>query len=47
MDWLERMNRALDYIEENLDEEIEYKNLHKWQIVRNIIFPECFHLLPG
>ena len=25
MDWLDRMNRAMDYIEENLADEISYR----------------------
>lgn len=27
MDWLERMNNVLDYIEKNLDNEISYKKM--------------------
>ncbi len=27
MDWLERMNRSVDYIEENLAGEIDYKEV--------------------
>ncbi len=29
MDWLERMNNALNYIENSLDEEIDYKEIAK------------------
>jgi len=29
MDWLERINRAFDYIENNLDNEIDYAQIAK------------------
>lgn len=47
MDWLERMNRALDYIEENLDEEIEYKKLAQVANCSEYHFSRMFSSLAG
>lgn len=41
MDWLANLNRALHYIEENLDEDIDLKEAAGWLVVRTIIFQEC------
>lgn len=41
MDWLERMNNALNYIENSLDEEIDYKEIAKQLTVLSFIFQEC------
>jgi len=42
MDSLEKMNGALRYIEENLTNEIDFKNLARLLVARNIILKECF-----
>lgn len=47
MDWLERMNRALDYIEENLDDEIDYKKLAKIALCSQYHFPRMFSAISG
>ncbi|WP_425414470.1 hypothetical protein [Paucisalibacillus globulus] len=30
MDWIDRLNNALDYIENNLEEDIDYKRQPLW-----------------
>lgn len=47
MDWLERMNRALDYIEDNLDSEIDYKKLAQVAVCSEYHFPRMFSSLSG
>lgn len=42
MDWLERMNNALDYIENSLDEEIDYKEIAKVANCSEFHFSRCF-----
>ena len=42
MDWLKRMNNALDYIEDSLDEEIDYKKIAKAANCSEFHFQECF-----
>lgn len=41
MDWLERMNNALNYIENSLNEEIDYKEIAKAANCSEFHFQEC------
>ena len=45
MDLLMKMNAALDYIENNLTEEIDFTIVAKKLVVHPIIFSACFLLL--
>jgi AraC family transcriptional regulator len=47
MDWLIRMNNALDYIEENLDKEIDYKELAKVSYCSEFHFSRMFASISG
>ena len=47
MDWLDRMNNVLDYIEENLEEEIDYKQLAKIAYCSEFHFSRMFASIPG
>lgn len=44
MDWIERLNEAIRYIEENLTGEIEYEKLGKLPVALRTIFKECLHI---
>ena len=44
MDWIERLNEAIRYIEENLTGEIEYENSDKLPVALRIIFKECLRI---
>lgn len=45
MEWTDRMNNAVDYIELNLTDEISYEKLAQLHVVPRITFKECFHSL--
>ncbi|AZB41802.1 AraC family transcriptional regulator [Bacillus sp. FJAT-42376] len=47
MDWLDRMNRALDYIEHHLEEEIDYKELAKAACSSEFHFSRMFSAVAG
>lgn len=47
MDWLERMNNALDYIENSLDEEIDYKKIAKAANCSEFHFSRMFSSISG
>ncbi|KZO01802.1 AraC family transcriptional regulator [Pseudobacillus badius] len=47
MEWLERMNHALDYIEENLKSEIDYKKIAQAACCSEYHFPRMFSALSG
>ncbi|MCB5235570.1 AraC family transcriptional regulator [Niallia circulans] len=47
MDWLDRMNNVLDYIEENLEEEIDYKQLAKIAYCSEFHFSRMFASISG
>ncbi|MDF2535772.1 MAG: AraC family transcriptional regulator [Bacillales bacterium] len=47
MDWLERMNRALNYIEDNLDAVIDYKKLAQVAVCSEYHFPRMFSAISG
>ena len=47
MDWLERMNRAVGYIEENLDNEIDYGELGRIALCSAVQFQKIFSLMCG
>ena len=40
MDWLERINRAMDYIEQNLSSEIDAKEIAKLACCPEYHFPK-------
>lgn len=46
MDLLSNLNAAMNYIEEHLDDEIDYAKRLSVYIFQNIILKECFHSLP-
>ena len=41
MEWIERLNKAINYIEENITKEIEYEQVAKIACCLHIIFKEC------
>lgn len=45
MDWLARMNRAMDYIEMNLTEDIALVEVARKLAVRHISSKKCSHSL--
>ncbi|MCT6924820.1 helix-turn-helix domain-containing protein [Metasolibacillus sp.] len=47
MDWLERVNRAMDYIEENLVDEIEFKEVARLACCPEYHFPRMFSSMTG
>ncbi|MFD2444781.1 GyrI-like domain-containing protein [Bacillus sp. CGMCC 1.16607] len=47
MDWLERMNNALDYIENNLDGEIDYKKMAEVAFSSEYHFTRMFSSISG
>lgn len=47
MDWLERMNRAIGYIEENLDGDIDYSELGRITLCSAVQFQKIFSLMCG
>lgn len=47
MDWLERMNKALDYIESSLDEEIDYKKIAQAANCSEYHFSRMFSSISG
>lgn len=47
MDWLVRMNKVLDYIEESLEQEIDYKHLAKIACCSEFHFSRMFASLAG
>lgn len=47
MDWLERMNNALNYIENSLDEEIDYKEIAKAANCSEFHFSRMFSSISG
>lgn len=47
VDWLERMNRAMDYIEENLANEIDLKEVAKLACCSTYHFPRMFSSMAG
>ncbi|WHY78629.1 AraC family transcriptional regulator [Neobacillus sp. WH10] len=47
MDWLERMNNALDYIENHLDEELDYKKIAQVAFCSEYHFSRMFSAISG
>ncbi len=47
MDWLERMNNALNYIENSLNEEIDYKEIAKAANCSEFHFSRMFSSISG
>ena len=47
MDWLERMNNALEYIENSLDEDIDYKKIAKAASCSEFHFSRMFSSIAG
>lgn len=47
MDWIDSMNSALDYIENNLDEDINYKKLAQVALSSEYHFPRLFSSITG
>lgn len=47
MDWLERMNNVLEYIENSLDEDIDYKKIVKVVSCFEFYFFRMFLLILG
>jgi len=47
MEWLERMNNVLDYIEQNIDGEISYKEIAKIACTSEYHFPRMFSSISG
>lgn len=47
MDWLERMNKALEYIEDNLQNEIDYKSLAQIACCSEYHFSRMFSSIAG
>lgn len=47
MDWLESMNRALDYIEDNLESQIEYKKIAQLALCSEYHFSRIFSSISG
>ena len=47
MDWLERMNNALEYIENSLDEDIDYKKIAKAASCSEFHFSRMFSSISG
>ncbi len=45
MEWIDRMNNAVDYIELNLTDEISYEKLAQIACCSTYHFQECFHSL--
>lgn len=45
MDWLVRMNSAMEYIETNLADTISYDEIAHRACCSTYHFKECFHLL--
>ena len=41
MEWIERFNNVINYIEENITQQIDYEELQKLLAVLPIIFREC------
>lgn len=41
MEWIEKLNEAITYMEEHLTDEIDYEQLGKLPAVPPIIFREC------
>ncbi|WP_107840430.1 AraC family transcriptional regulator [Metasolibacillus meyeri] len=47
MDWLERINRAMDYIEQNLSNEIDFKEVARLACCPEYHFPRMFSSMTG
>jgi len=47
MDWLERMNHALNYIEEHLDDEIDYAKIAQVACSSEYHFSRMFSSISG
>ncbi len=47
MDWIDRMNSALDYIENNLEEDINYKKIAQIAHSSEYHFPRMFSSISG
>ncbi len=47
MNWLDRMNLALDYIEDNLDNDIDYKKIAQIAHTSEYHFPRMFSSISG
>ncbi len=45
MDWLERMNRAMDYVEEHLDQEVDYGEIARIACCPPGLFQRVFAVL--
>lgn len=47
MDWLERMNLVLDYVEEHLDDEVDYGKMAKMSLCSGNLFQRMFSTFTG
>jgi len=47
MDWMEKLNLAMDYIEENLYDEISYQKLAQITCISSFHFPRMFSTMTG
>ncbi len=45
MEWINKLNQAITYIEENLESGVDYAEAAKLHVVQPFIFKECFHIL--
>lgn len=45
MEWINKLNQAITYIEENLESGIDYAEAAKLHVAQLFIFKECFHIL--
>lgn len=41
MDWIQRIENAIDYVEENITEKINYEEVAKKPILQVFIFKKC------
>lgn len=44
MDWIKRLNSAMNYIEENITDSMDMENISKLLVVLRIIFKECLYI---
>ena len=44
MEWIERLNSTVNYIEEHILDGINMKSLQRLRAVQHIIFRECFRI---
>ena len=47
MEWMKGLQKAIDYIEEHLDEEIDYTEIARQAYSSNFHFQRVFHIICG